>query len=56
MSKIALLPVIIPAISAMLTWALAKHLQLAGEQRAHAASRPRARPYATKLPDSLIGR
>ena len=58
MSKLALLPVIAVAIAAVLTmlsWAMARHLEITDAQRA-AASRPRSRPYGTSLPDSLIKR
>jgi hypothetical protein len=58
MAKLALLPVVIfPAvifcISAILTWATARYMALATEQRARAAMQPRSRPYATTLPDAL---
>jgi hypothetical protein len=60
MSKFTLLPVAIVIIAAtlasMLTWAMARHAEIASAQRANAASRPRSRPYATSLPDSLIKR
>jgi hypothetical protein len=55
MPKLALLPLIIVTVSALLTWAMAKHLELVSEQRAHAATRPRGRPYGTNMPD-LLGR
>jgi hypothetical protein len=51
MAKYMLLPLVIFAMSSMLTWALARHLELAHAQRAAAASRPRARPYDTSLPE-----
>ena len=57
MFKFALLPVIAAVfaamLSAMLTWAIARHVEIANEQKAAAASRPRSRPYGTSLPDSL---
>jgi hypothetical protein len=60
MFKFALLPVLAIAFAAMLasilTWAMARHVEIASEQRASAALRPRSRPYATSLPDSLIKR
>jgi hypothetical protein len=59
MSKLALLPVIAVAIAAVLSsilsWAMARHLEITDAQRA-AVPRPRSRPYGTSLPDSLIKR
>jgi hypothetical protein len=54
MSFLDLLPVIVVAVSATLTWAMVRHVGLSHDQRVQAASRPRSRPYATTLPDSLL--
>lgn len=51
MFKLAVLVFVISTFSALLTWATAKHLEMASEQRAHAGRRPRSRPYATIMPD-----
>lgn len=56
MFKLALLPLIIPAVSGMLAWAMARYMEMAQEHRAMAATRPRSRPYATSLPKSLTSR
>jgi hypothetical protein len=53
--KFALLPVVILAVSAAFTWATARYLEAAHQQRATAAAQPRSRPYATTLPKSLTG-
>ncbi len=54
--KLALLPIVIVTVSAMLTWVMARYMEAAHEQRAAAALQPRSRPYATTLPKSLTGR
>ena len=53
MSKLAFLPFIIIAVTAMLTWATARIFEISGEHREAAATQPRSRPYATTLPKSL---
>lgn len=53
MFKLAVLPLIIAGVSAMFTWAMVRHVEISGEQRAHARAQPRARPYATRLPKAL---
>jgi hypothetical protein len=53
MCKFILLPLIVATLSAVLTWAMAKYREMANEQRALAAMRPRGRPYATTMPDLL---
>jgi len=50
MLKLAFLPLVIIAITAMLTWAMVRHIEI--EERG-AAARPRSRPYATTMPKSL---
>jgi hypothetical protein len=60
MSKLTFLPIIIISVfamfTAMFTWAMARHVEMANEDRAGAALRPRSRPYATTMPESLIRR
>ena len=53
MSKLALLPIVIVTVSAMLTWFTARYMEAAHEQRTTAALQPRSRPYPTTLPKSL---
>jgi hypothetical protein len=54
--KFALLPIVIVTVSAVFTWAAARYMEAAHEQRATAALQPRSRPYATTLPKSLTSR
>jgi len=56
MIKLTLLPFVIVTMSAMLAWAMARYAEISSEQRETAATHPRSRPYATRLPDSLIQR
>jgi hypothetical protein len=51
MCKFTLIPLIIFTMSTMLAWAMARHLEMAHEQRAAAATRPRSRPYNTSMPE-----
>jgi hypothetical protein len=51
MCKFTLIPLIVFAMSAMLAWAMTRHLEMAQEQRATAAARPRSRPYDTSMPE-----
>lgn len=53
MTKLALLPLITATMSAVLTWAMARYVQMASEHRANAHLRPRSRPYDVRLPASL---
>ena len=56
MSKLTLLPLLIVTATAMLTWATARYMEMTHQQRALASTRPRSRPYATTLPETLIHR
>ena len=53
MSSFNLLPLVIIAVTAALTWAAKQHLEMAHKHRVEARHRPRSRPYAETLPESL---
>lgn len=53
MIKLVLLLFFAAVAAAILTWALARHMELAEQHRLCAARSPRARPYGAQLPASL---
>ena len=56
MPRIALLPFLLFAICAAVTWALGKYAEISSAQRAAAGQYPRSRPYALTLPEALVRR